>query len=150
MIENQNVNKKDEKIQSGYEQLENFDRENNDNNNYEEIKEENNEELNKENPFNQVQKSIIEQSNIIQSQLKFICNKIEDALNTYHIKKLEKEREKEEMNKTGYTQKEIKPVTKEINNYKEQTKKIQDELDNVYNNLNIHKIENDIKEKRIL
>ena len=150
MIENQNVNKKDEKIQSGYEQLENFDKENNDNNNYEEIKEENNEELNKENPFNQVQKSIIEQRNIIQSQLKFICNKIEDALNTYHIKKLEKEREKEEMNKTGYTQKEIKPVTKEINNYKEQTKKIQDELDNVYNNLNIHQIENDIKEKRIL
>ena len=96
MIENQNVNKKDEKIQSGYEQLENFDKENNDNNNYEEIKEENNEELNKENPFNQVQKSIIEQRNIIQSQLKFICNKIEDALNTYHIKKLEKEREKEE------------------------------------------------------
>ena len=40
MTENQNVIKKDQEVQSGYEQLENFDKENNNNNNFE--KEENN------------------------------------------------------------------------------------------------------------
>ena len=144
MTENQNVIKKDQEVQSGYEQLENFDKENNNNNNFE--KEENNQK--KEEMVNENKSNIIEQRNIIQSQLKFICNKIEDALNTYHIKKLEKEREKEEMNKTGIKNLEIKPITKEINNYKEQSKKIQDEIDNIYNNTMIDDIENRIREKR--
>ena len=145
MTDNQNVIKKDQEIQSGYEQLENFDKENNNNNNFEKDEEniQNNEEVVNENKSN-----IIEQRNIIQSQLKFICNKIEDALNTYHIKKLEKEREKEEMNKTGIKNLEIKPIAKEINNYKEQSKKIQDEIDNIYNNTMIDNIENRIREKR--
>ena len=145
MTENQNVIKKDQEVQSGFEQLENFDKENNHNNNFEKEEQniQNNEELVNENKSN-----IIEQRNIIQSQLKFICNKIEDALNTYHIKKLEKEREKEEMNKTGIKNLEIKPIAKEINNYKEQSKKIQDEIDNIYNNTMIDNIENRIREKR--
>ena len=145
MTENQNVIKKDQEVQSGFEQLENFDKENNHNNNFEKEEQniQNNEELVNENKSN-----IIEQRNIIQSQLKFICNKIEDALNTYHIKKLEKEREKEEMNKTGIKNLEIKPIAKEINNYKEQSKKIQDEIDNIYNNTMIDDIENRIREKR--
>ena len=144
MTENQNVIKKDQEVQSGYEQLENFDKENNNNNNFE--KEENNQK--KEEMVNENKSNIIEQRNIIQSQLKFICNKIEDALNTYHIKKLEKEREKEEMNKTGLKNLEIKPIAKEINNYKEQSKKIQDEIDNIYNNTMIDNLENRIREKR--
>ncbi len=145
MTDNQNVIKKDQEIQSGYEQLENFDKENNNNNNFEKDEEniQNNEEVVNENKSN-----IIEQRNIIQSQLKFICNKIEDALNTYHIKKLEKEREKEEMNKTGIKNLEIKPIAKEINNYKEQSKKIQDEIDNIYNNTMLDNLENRIREKR--
>jgi hypothetical protein len=145
MTENQNVIKKDQEVQSGFEQLENFDKENNHNNNFEKEEQniQNNEELVNENKSN-----IIEQRNIIQSQLKFICNKIEDALNTYHIKKLEKEREKDEMNKAGIKNLEIKPIAKEINNYKEQSKKIQDEIDNIYNNTMLDNLENRIREKR--
>ena len=159
MTDKENITKQDQEIQSDYNQLQVFDNDNKDNLNEEELHEENNikpEEGNLENENiknNEDNKTtennineMIDQKNIIQSQLKFICNKIENAVNSFHTKKLEKERE--EIEKLTYNHIDTKPITKDINSYKERIKNIQEQLDNIYNISMINQIENDIKGKK--
>ena len=133
MTDNEYINKQDQEIQSDYNQLQDFNNDNNDNLNKENFSEENNknkeENLDNEkinnNENNKTNDNKInemnEQRNIIQSQLKFICNKIENAVNIFHTKKLEKERE--EIEKLTFNHIDTKPITKDINNYKEKKEK---------------------------
>ena len=158
MTDNEYINKQDQEIQSDYNQLQDFNNDNNDNLNKENFSEENNknkeENLDNEkinnNENNKTNDNKInemnEQRNIIQSQLKFICNKIENAVNIFHTKKLEKERE--EIEKLTFNHIDTKPITKDINSYKEKIKIIQEQLDNIYNISMINQIENDIKGKK--
>ena len=159
MTDKENITKQDQEIQSDYNQLQVFDNDNKDNLNEEELHEENNIKPEEENLENENIKNnednkmidnnineMIDQKNIIQSQLKFICNKIENAVNIFHTKKLEKERE--EIEKLTFNHIDTKPITKDINSYKERIKNIQEQLDNIYNISMINQIENDIKGKK--
>ncbi len=154
------VNKQDQEIQSGYDLLDNNNNDNNNNLNEEPSSQENNineQQENLKNEDNNIKnekdsneinnKDFIEQKNIIQSQLKFICDKIESALNSFHSKKIEKEREEiDRLINNNHI--DIKSISKDISSYKEHTKKIQEELDNIYNNEMINQIESDIKGKK--
>ena len=154
------VSKQDQEIQSGYDLLDNINNDNNNNLNEEPSSQENNtneQQENLKNEDNNIKnekdsneinnKDFIEQKNIIQSQLKFICDKIESALNSIHSKKIEKEREEiDRLINNNHI--DIKSISKDISSYKEHTKKIQEELDNIYNNEMINQIESDIKGKK--
>ena len=154
------VSKQDQEIQSGYDLLDNINNDNNNHLNEEPSSQENNtneQQENLKNEDNNIKnekdskeidnKDFIEQKNIIQSQLKFICDKIESALNSFHSKKIEKEREEiDRLINNNHI--DIKSISKEISSYKEHTKKIQEELDNIYNNEMIIQIESDIKGKK--
>lgn len=83
---------------------------------------------------------------MLQSQLKFICDKIEEALTQYRNAQQEKENE-------GRVQSTILGVEgntlkQKINNYKELTQNIKYKLDTIYNISKIEKIESEIKEKK--
>ena len=83
---------------------------------------------------------------MLQSQLKFICDKIEEALTQYRNAQQEKENE-------GRVQSTILGVEgnslkQKINNYKELTQNIKYKLETIYNISKIEKIESEIKEKR--
>ena len=154
------VSKQDQEIQSGYDLLDNINNDNNNHLNEEPSSQENNtieQQENLKNEDNNIKnekdsneinnKDFIEQKNIIQSQLKFICDKIESALNSIHSKKIEKEREEiDRLINNNHI--DIKSISKDISSYKEHTKKIQEELDNIYNNEMINQIESDIKGKK--
>lgn len=83
---------------------------------------------------------------MLQSQLKFICDKIEEALTQYRNAQQEKENE-------GRVQSTIiglegTSLKQKINSYNELTQNIKYKLETVYNINKIEKIESEIKEKK--
>ena len=130
-IENEN------EIENELNQNEELNNENKDNNNYQNIEEQNN--------FNSMNYS---QLNLIKSHLKLICDKIEEGLNNYHkSKEIIKDRNDTSF-QNSFSNIEIKPLTKEINNYKQQSENIQYELEYVYNIQKVNELESELQKKK--
>ncbi len=131
-IENENV------IENELNQKEELNNENIGNNNYQNKEEQNN--------FNSMNYS---QLNLIKSHLKLICDKIEEGLNNYHkSKEISKDRNDTSF-QNSFSNLEIKPLTKEINNYKQQSENIQYELEYVYNIQKVNELESELQKKKI-
>jgi hypothetical protein len=154
LIEN-NINEKEKQENLINDELNNIDAENIISNDEEDInlnekeneKEQNQEEqINNENNDNNTLSTMnYNQLNLIKSHLKLICDKIEQGLNNYHKSK---EISKEKNDKTLHNSLsiiEIKPLTKQINHYKQQTENIENELKEVYNINKVNELESNIK-----
>ena len=157
LIEN-NINEKEKQENLINDELNNIDAENIISNDEEDInlnekeneKEQNQEEqINNENNENNTLSTMnYNQLNLIKSHLKLICDKIEQGLNNYHKSK---EISKEKNDKTLHNSLsiiEIKPLTKQINHYKQQTENIENELKEVYNINKVNELESNIKKKK--
>ena len=157
LIEN-NINEKEKQENLINDELNNIDAENIISNDEEDInlnekeneKEQNQEEqINNENNDNNTLSTMnYNQLNLIKSHLKLICDKIEQGLNNYHKSK---EISKEKNDKTLHNSLsiiEIKPLTKQINHYKQQTENIENELKEVYNINKVNELESNIKKKK--
>ena len=116
------------------------------------------EELNNENNNNNINQNIEEENNVnsmnfsqlnlIKSHLKLICDKIEEGLNNYHkSKEISKDRNDTSF-QNSFSNLEIKPLTKEINNYKQQSENIQYELEYVYNIQKVNELESELQKKK--
>ena len=116
------------------------------------------EELNNENNNNNINQNIEEENNVnsmnfsqlnlIKSHLKLICDKIEEGLNNYHkSKEISKDKNDTSFQKS-FSNIEIKPLTKEINNYKQQSENIQYELEHVYNIQKVNELESELQKKK--
>ena len=116
------------------------------------------EELNNENNNNNINQNIEEENNVnsmnfsqlnlIKSHLKLICDKIEEGLNNYHkSKEIIKDRNDTSF-QNSFSNIEIKPLTKEINNYKQQSENIQYELEYVYNIQKVNELESELQKKK--
>ena len=124
-------------IENELNQNEELNNENKDNNNYQNIEEQNN--------FNSMNYS---QLNLIKSHLKLICDKIEEGLNNYHKSKEISKDKNDTSFQNSFSNIEIKPLTKEINNYKQQSENIQYELEHVYNIQKVNELESELQKKK--
>ena len=87
------------------------------------------------------------QTEVLQSQLRFVCDKIEETITQYH--KLKEEREKEHLNEFSIPSTEGQiPLNKQINQYNEQINNINYQLEMIYNIQRINQLESDLKEKK--
>ncbi len=100
-----------------------------------EIEQNQEEKLNNENNDNyNISTMNYSQLNLMKSHLKLICDKIEQGLNNYHkSKEISKEKNETTLH-NSLSIIEIKPLTKQINHYKQQTEKIENELEEVLKN----------------
>ena len=118
------------------------------------------EELNNENNNNNINQNIEEENNVnsmnfsqlnlIKSHLKLICDKIEEGLNNYHKSKEISKDKNDTSFQNSFSNIEIKPLTKEINNYKQQSENIQYELEHVYNIQKVNELESELQKKKNL
>ena len=116
------------------------------------------EELNNENNNNNINQNIEEENNVnsmnfsqlnlIKSHLKLICDKIEEGLNNYHKSKEISKDKNDTSFQNSFSNIEIKPLTKEINNYKQQSENIQYELEHVYNIQKVNELESELQKKK--
>ena len=116
------------------------------------------EELNNENNNNNINQNIEEENNVnsmnfsqlnlIKSHLKLICDKIEEGLNNYHKSKEISKDKNDTSFQNSFSNIEIKPLTKEINNYKQQSENIQYELEYVYNIQRVNDLESELQKKK--
>ena len=89
------------------------------------------------------------QINLMKNHLKLICEKTEEGIKNYHKFKDEKEKNENNTYQNFFPNLEIKPLTKEITSYKEQSENIQYQLENVYNISKINELESLIKKKKM-
>ncbi len=160
--DSQNNNNEEEELNEYQDELNNFNADNiianeeddynlneNENENEKENENEQNQEDNNNNGnidnnnFNSMNYS---QMNLIKSHLKLICDKIEEGLNNYHKSKETSRNDTSFQN--SFSNIEIKPLTKELNNYKQQSENLQFELENVYNIQKVNELESELQKKR--
>ena len=92
---------------------------------------------------------ITSKNTMLENQLRFICDKIEEAIFQYRnskqqddVGKQQKEQERE------FLQNECSHLIQKINYYKEQTENIRYQLENVYNISKVNQLESEIKKKK--
>ena len=88
------------------------------------------------------------QINLMKNHLKLICEKTEEGIKNYHKFKDEKEKNENNTYQNFFPSLDIKPLTKEITSYKEQSENIQYQLENIYNISKINELESLIKKKK--